>query len=328
MVRTFHCRPGVALLFAALLAVAFVGVGCKSAPQPFKGEPDVAPATVRVDFKPAAGETIVEESFTQRTERRGQTQVQEVVRTTMESRFDRRERGWSFSQAITQIEVTHNGQRIDNPLVQLVTKFPLRVRLAEDGAFVELENPEEVTRAVQESFPNPEEAKVMLQYFAPEALEAQVRREWEGKYGGLLGREVGPGNALYQVESTTTGDGEEIFYVVERKVAGVRTRDHGQELVLTITCPLRPDDAALPEQMRARLDEAGTPPLNASVRCEGEQVVGLTPFAPRGTAQQVTAKVDGEGGPVEILLVKEMKTVSVGPSTSAPPQASSSAEVP
>ncbi len=307
--------------FAVSLLALALGA-CKSAPQPFKDDGELAPAPVRVDFRPAAGETIVERSNTQRTERRGAASVQEVVRATMESRFDRRERGWALTQAVSEIDVSHGGQRIDNPLVQLVTKFPIRVRLAEDGAFVELENPDEITSAVKESFPNPEEAKVMLQYFAPEALEAQVRREWEGKYGGLLGREVAPGYALYQVESTTTGDGVEIFYVVERKVAGVRTRDHGRELVLTISCPVRTDDAARPEEMRLKLEEAGVPALNASVRCEGEQVVGLEPFAPRGTAQQVTAKVDGEGGPVEILLVKETKTAKVG----ASPRASS--EVP
>jgi hypothetical protein len=300
-------------LSAAASLLVLLSGGCKSAPQPFSGpEGDIAAGAVRVNFQPPAGEQIVERSMTQRTERRGQAGVEEVVKATLNSRFDRRERGWTLTQGVTDVEVRHAGKLIDNPLVQLVTRFPIRVRLAEDGAFVQLENPEEIETAIREVFTDPNEAKVMLQYFAPEALEAQVRREWEGKYGGLLGREVAPGFAVYQVDSVTTADGAELFHVVERKVTGVRRRDHGRELVLEISCPLRVQDAARPEEMMRKLEEAGSPPLNASVRCEGEQVVGLEPFVPRSTAQQVIARVEGaEGGPVEIRVVKELRTESI-----------------
>ncbi len=306
----------------ALAATVFSGVlsqGCKSAPKVF---PDreagpIAPAATRVVFRPPAGEPIVEKSVTRRGERQGQVRNEEIVAATLETRFDRTERGWTMTQAVSSVEYRRNGTSIDNPLVQFMTRFPIRALLAEDGTFVRLDNPEQIQTAIAQTFTDPNERAVMQDYFSPEAVEAQVKREWEGKYGGLLGREVAAGYALYQVESLATLDSE-VFYVTERKVEGTRVAADGRrELVLSVSCPLRLEEAANGEAMRRALEEAGAPALNASVRCEGEQVIGLEPFAPRSMAQQVLAKVDGQDGPLELVLVKETRTESAGGAATA-----------
>ncbi len=305
-----RCSPAL----AALLCAGLLAVGCKSAPQVFpdKGGGPIAPEATRVTFQPPAGERIVEKSVTQRTERQGQTRNEEVVRATLESRFDRAERGWTLTQGMQAVEYRHNGTVVENPLVQFMTRLPIRARLAEDGTFVRLDNADEIQAAIGAAFSDPNEVAVMREYFAPEAVEAQVRREWEGKYGGLLGREVAAGHALYQVESLAT-ESAELFYVTERKVQGTRTAADGtRELVLSVSCPTSVDAAANAEELRRKLDEAGAPALHPGVRCEGEQIIGLQPFVPRSLAQQIMVKVEGKGGPLELVLVKETRTESVG----------------
>ena len=61
--------------------------------------------------------------------------------------------------------------------------------------------------------------EALERFFAPEALEARARREWEAKYGGLLRRNLVVGQRTWAVGGSSTGTGE-VMYLLERTVTG------------------------------------------------------------------------------------------------------------
>lgn len=290
----------------ASLAVLFA---CKSAPKPFPEPTQVAAAPVRADFKPPLAQEIVERSVTSRAEQVvGGSNVEESVTATLQSSFEKLEDGYRLTQVMPEVIVVRNGQRVENPLVQFVTKLPIIVKLAPDGSFVELMNPQDVERVIRESFPQ-QQADAILKYFASNALEAQARREWNAKYGAFLGRDVAPGFAWYAVESIATNVGQEVPFVLERKVRGVRQGERGRELVIDFACPTSPSTAANPDAMQATLEEQGGPALDPSLSCRGEQIVALDPFLPVSSTLEVTANATLEtGAKANLLFMRTVRT--------------------
>lgn len=298
---------------ASIASLALVVAACKSAPQPFPEPTQVQTPPSRIVFQPPLQKEVVERSTTTRAEQGQAGMVEESVTATMNSRFDAEGQGFKLTQAISSVEVTRNGERIDNPLVSLVTRFEVIVKLAEDGSFVELLNPEAAEKAVRETFPDARQAEEILKYFTADALEAQAREEWRNKYGEFLGRDVYQGMAWYGLEGISTSAGEEISYVLQRKVVGVRQGDFGRELVIEYSCPLKSELAQNADAMQRLLEEKGAPALDPTVTCSGEQRVALEPFMPLTNTLEVTASPTLKNGQkVSLILKKNVRTETEG----------------
>lgn len=295
-------------------SLALLVAGCKSAPRPFPEPTRVEVPPSRIVFEPPLQQEIVERSVTTRGEQvAGQPAQEESVTAMMTSRFDPEGEGYKLTQAIPEVTVTRNGEPVDNPLVALVTRFALEVRLAKDGSFVELLNPEAAEKAVRETFPAPEQAEEVLKYFTANALEAQAREEWKNKYGEFLGHDVFPGMAWYGLEGITTTSGQELSYVLQRKVVGIRQGDAGRELVIELSCPTRAEAAQKPEAMKALLEQSGVGSLEPSLSCTGEQVIALEPFAPVSNTLEVNATPTlDDGKKVSLILKRAVRTEQVG----------------
>lgn len=300
-------------LACSLLALAVLG--CKRAE--VRGPSSAGGAALRLEFSPPADRWITERSITTRTEAftspdRRATPWVESVEATLRSRFHRAADVWELTQEVPSVTVKRNGEAVQSKLVDLVTRFPLKVQLGLEGAFVKHLNPEDAEAAVRAVFTEPREAEAILEYFRPEALAEQARREWEGKYGGLFARDLSPGQTFYGVETVGLSSGEQLAYGVERRVVGWTSSEHGQALALRISClgaPQGEAKAALERLMAERQVDA----LEPSVVCEGEQLVAANPFVPVRTTMRLVAHPKARDGrqPVEVALEKSTAVVKL-----------------
>ncbi len=225
---------------------------------------------------------------TRTVERGGAKQSEEVQMSTV-TRFTPAENGWQLQQTVTQARMTRGGAPVETVVGEVLTRAPLRVRLAADGAFVKVLNPDEALKALRQAVPAGQQAGALEAFFAPESVESRTRREWEAKYGGLLQRNLSVGQHTWAVDGFPTGEGE-VLYVLERTVTGTELTDQGNALVLGLKClDAVPEDA--PSELREVLEEEGSPALTPGVTCEGEQVVARGYFVPMRRNLTVHAKV-------------------------------------
>ena len=265
--------------------------------------------TLRFDFAPAAGKTFVEESRVSRTEAPlagGGSAHAETVTASLSSRVEPTAEGWNILQKVSAVSITRDGTVWEDPLVHLVTQFPLRISVTAAGDFHALLNPADAAEAVKKTFSNPIERDTLLRYFTPEALESQARREWEQKYAGILGKELGQGTALYSVETLGTAAGGELRYVMERTVAGTAASPWGEAVVLSVRCIAKPEDAKDAAAVRALLDRADASP-EPSTRCEGQQVIARSPFVPVRSwlSFHATPEPKGDAPKIEVTMDRE-----------------------
>lgn len=292
-------RTGIFGLACAVLA------GCARE----KGGPtfetdEVVSRPARLGFHPPNGRQLHERSLMTRTDPDGTEKVEAAIT----SRYDRQEDGWLLTQWVPQVKVTRNEEPVPpQPLTDLVTKFPLKVQLASDGAFIQFKNPEDAEAAVRTTFQNPDEVRQVLTYFTPDAIEKQARREWEDKYAALFNKDLSANTVLYTVESFTLGDGSVVRYVLERKFSGVSPSAVGDSVVLTMRCLGKADEIAkIPAAARA-LEASGDAAVEASVSCDGQQQVSLSPFLPVKRWIRLSARPPAaNGAPVDVSLSREV----------------------
>ncbi|MBX5481432.1 MAG: hypothetical protein IRZ16_06235 [Myxococcaceae bacterium] len=302
--------------FLWILTVCSLGLaGCKAAPRPFPApdETRVIAEPIRAEFHPPEGQPIRERSTQTRVEApSGGAPATEVLEAEMESTFTRDGEDWRLVQRVPSVKLTENGTEVQNELAQLVTKFPITVRIASDGSFVELLNAEEIETALREAFPDPRMQEMVLSSFTPQAVEQEAKSEWTSKYGDLLGRDLRAGMAFYTVESVGTSRGD-VAFVLERKVTGTRLGDEGREVVFELSCPTKAEKAANPEAAQQALTAKGNPELEPSVKCKGSQVLGLEPFVPRSTQLEVNALLGADTKePLEMIFTRKVQTEKVG----------------
>jgi hypothetical protein len=237
-----------------------------------------APPPVRLDFRPPVDRALTERVQSSRTVERGSTRQAEEVELTTVTRFTPAENGWQLVQTVSRARMTRGGTPVETVVDDVLARFPLRVRLAADGAFVKVVNADEGLKALRQVMPADSQAGPLEAFFAPEAIETRVRRDWEAKYGGLLQRNLTVGQHTWGVDSFPAGE-TEVVYVVQRTVTGTELTDQGDALVVSLRClDTVPEDA--PAELREVLAEAGGLALTPGVTCEGEQAVARGYFVP------------------------------------------------
>ncbi|MCP3104821.1 hypothetical protein LZ198_38745 [Myxococcus sp. K15C18031901] len=252
------------------------------------------PATraVRLDFRPPVDRVLTESQRASRAVERDGSVLREEAELTTESRFTPADGGWLLTQAVTRSRQTRGGAEVETWVDDVLSRFTLRLRLAADGAFIKLVSPEAAQDAVRQVVPAGPTAQALERFFAPEALEARTRREWEAKYGGLLQRNLSEGQRTWAVEVLPVGAGVQLAYVLERTVQGTRDTEYGDAVVLGFRClDALAEDA--PDELTDAWVAAGRPELTPGVTCEGTQVVAYGRFVPVSRELTVKARVDG-----------------------------------
>lgn len=271
-----------------LLLVALASACSRKVPS-LVPEPGAPPPT-RLEFRPSGDEALTE-TLTSSVRREGAPGVQEAELTTV-TRFAPEEGGWLLTQRVTRARYTRDGALVETLVEDVLTRFPLRVRLAGDGAYVRVVEPEAALEALGAVAPAGQDVSDLARFFAPEALEARTRDEWEVKYGGLYGRAWEPGERSYAVGTVPLG-GHEVTYLLERTFAGARPTGYGEAMVFSLRCLEAPGPDASQKMLQA-LSLAGDPELTPGVECEGEQLLGGGRFLPVRRGLTLRAALDGE----------------------------------
>ncbi|WP_148273339.1 hypothetical protein [Stigmatella aurantiaca] len=253
--------------------------------------PEAGLPPVRLDFRPPVDRSITERAQTARTVERGGERKTEAVEMTTVARFTPVENGWQLTQTVSRAGLSQDGTTVPTRMDAVLSRFPLQVRLAADGAFVKVGNAGEGLVALRAAAPAGQDLGALEAFWSPEAVEERTRREWEAKYGGLFQRNLTVGQHTWAVDRLSLPEGE-IVYLLERTVTGTQLTDQGDALVLGLRCL-----EALPEEPPAELQEvfqdAGAPVLTPGVTCEGEQVVARGHFVPLRRTLTVRAQVAG-----------------------------------
>ncbi|MBM4378475.1 MAG: hypothetical protein FJ086_04125 [Deltaproteobacteria bacterium] len=304
-----------ALLAAACRGPVQVGPSFNTLPVP-PGE------RLQVAFQPPVGGELVERSLTVRTEsaweegKQGPARSSRVELVTALGWAARAEGGWVLNQRVRNVKAEVDGKPVEDPLLVLATSFPVVLRFASDGAFVELLNRDAVREAVEAAFPDPEQRRAVLEFFTPEAVEEQARLEWDGRHGGLFGRPLEAAHPLYAVEVTAVGP-LPLAYAVERRLRGTAETPWGRALVLEQACVQAADKAVDPAGWTAAWEARGKPALDPSLTCEGEQVLGLAPFVPVKSRLLLRARPADAQGRVAGELTWERTQVLAAPAEQA-----------
>jgi hypothetical protein len=273
----------------SLLLLVLVAAACNRHVPPLVPAP-TAPPPLRLEFQPPVTAALFE-TVKSSVLRSGAPGAQEAEVSTV-TRFTPEQGGWLLTQYVTRAQYTRDGAPVETLVDDVLTRFPLRVRLAADGTYVRVVEPGAALAALKEVAPEGQDLSALESFFAPEALDARTRAEWEVKYGALYGRGLEPGAHIYVV-GTVPLRGREVTYLLERTFTGTLLTEYGEAVVFTLRCLAEPG-AEAPEGVRETLRLAGNPALTAGVECTGEQLQGRGRFLPVRRSLTLRAPVDGE----------------------------------
>ncbi len=191
--------PAYHLSLWVLVALAATACSTRTSPPPLAPAP-AAPPPLRLEFRPPTDVALIE--TVKSSLRWGAAPGAQEVELTTDSRFTSERGGWLLSQRVTQASTTQDGAPVETPVDDILLRLTMQVRLAADGTFVDLLNPEAVEAALHEVVPEGATGVEALErYFHPEAVEVRARREWELKYGGLYGRGLSEGQKTWTVST-------------------------------------------------------------------------------------------------------------------------------
>jgi hypothetical protein len=274
---------------------------------------------MQVPFRPLEGVDWVEISRTKRAEsaweegKQGPVRRSEVEMVSSSRWASAEQSGYRVKQSVREVKAQLDGKPVEDPLLVLATRFPVELRVAGDGAFVELANREAVRTAVEAAFPDEVQRQQVLEFFTPEAVEEQARLEWEQKYGGLFGRPLEPSHPLYAVEATAVGP-LPLAYMLERRLTGTAKTALGEAVVLEQSCVQEAGKAVDAAAWTAAWEARGKPALDPSLECEGELVWAVSPFVPLSSRLTLKARPADASGRVAGELEFERATVLREPS--------------
>jgi hypothetical protein len=277
------------LCSCSLLFLVASAAACKRNVPSLVPEPS-APPPSRLEFRPPE-DSVLTETLRSSLRREGAPGAHEAELTTV-TRFTPEQGGWLLTQRVTRSHYTRDGEPVRTLVDEVLARFPLRVRLAADGTYVRVEEPEAALAVLAQVAPAGVDVSPLRRFFAPDALDERTRGEWEVKYGGLYGRGLEPGQHSYGVGTVPLG-GHEVTYLLERTFTGTLLTEYGEAMVFTLRCLEAPGEDA-PEAVREALRLAGNPEPTPGVECEGEQLLGRGRFLPVRRGLTLRATVEGE----------------------------------
>ncbi|OJH40777.1 hypothetical protein [Cystobacter ferrugineus] len=257
---------------------------------PSLNPPPAAAPPLRPLFLPP-DDSLLTETVRTSLRHEGTPDAREAEMTTV-SRFSAEQDSWVLTQRVTRSRYLQGGQPMESLVDTVLQRAVLRLRLAADGTYVRLVEPEAVLAAIREVAPRELDVTPLERFFAPDALEARTRGEWEVKYGGIYGRAWVPGQRGYAVGVLPVG-GREVTYLLERTFTGTQLTEQGEALVFSLRCLAQPGDVS-PQAVRDTLRLAGDPQVTPGVECDGEQLLGKGRFLPVRRGFTLRASLDGE----------------------------------
>ena len=127
--------------------------------------------------------------------------------------------GWDLVARPLSVEMTRDGQRVDNPMLKLMTGIETVCRIDPDGNLLTIEGYEQFLSDMETQM-EPAVFQALASVLTVDAMEARDRAEWDGRISGYLGAEVSVGDTFESESTFQLPDQSVITYQTITTIAG------------------------------------------------------------------------------------------------------------
>jgi hypothetical protein len=124
--------------------------------------------------------------------------------------------GYTVTTRSLDVRMQRDGRQVNDPVLAALQDVATVLRVASDGRLLSVEGYDGLEARLRARFPA-EVVDQLAPALSPEALVAQERSEWQGRFGALLGRTVEPGEVL-RGETTVQVAGQPLLCDVETRI--------------------------------------------------------------------------------------------------------------
>lgn len=146
-------------------------------------------------------------------------QLDESISTTKIT-MTKTKNGWDLLAEPQSISMMRNGQKIDNPILSLLSSAVIKYKLDSDGNIIDVEGYEAFIDGISKQVP-PQVFQQLSPVLNVEAMKAKEVAEWNGRIGDYIGAEVEIGDSFAATVPFQLPNGSTINYNVKTNISGV-----------------------------------------------------------------------------------------------------------
>lgn len=145
--------------------------------------------TIQFDFNPPDGAVFEQTSTRTRTVELPSGPRKDVSETKSRETVSKTRDGFAIKSKFIHSTISRNGQPIANPISAAMEGLEVTFTVGKDGQLREIKGFSGIIDAVKSKFPGPV-AQMMIPLFNEDSLVQRERAEWDGRYGGFVGKTV------------------------------------------------------------------------------------------------------------------------------------------
>jgi hypothetical protein len=131
--------------------------------------------------------------------------------------FERSDDGYTVTATPVSLEMSRDGEPVQDPVRDLLEDIVIRYRIGSDGRIQSVQGFEGLREKLQAAFP-PEVAANLAPLLSEEALVAREKAEWDARVGDFAGREFALGDSFESELPFTLPDGESLVYTTRTSI--------------------------------------------------------------------------------------------------------------
>jgi hypothetical protein len=144
---------------------------------------------IQFDFNPPDGAVFEQTSTRTRTLELPSGPRKDVSETKSRETVSKTRDGFAIKSKFIHSTISRNGQPIANPISAAMEGLEVTFTVGKDGQLREIKGFSGIIDAVKSKFPGPV-AQMMIPLFNEDSLVQRERAEWDGRYGGFVGKTV------------------------------------------------------------------------------------------------------------------------------------------
>jgi hypothetical protein len=144
---------------------------------------------IQFDFNPPDGAVFEQTSTRTRTLELPSGPRKDVSETKSRETVSKTRDGFAIKSKFIHSTISRNGQPIANPISAAMEGLEVTFTVGKDGQLREIKGFSGIIDAVKSKFPGPV-AQMMIPLFNEDSLVQRERAEWNGRYGGFVGKTV------------------------------------------------------------------------------------------------------------------------------------------
>ncbi len=117
-------------------------------------------------------------------------------------RYLKTDYGWEVTATPIETVMIRNGKKVDNPILQIMSTLSIVYKIDKNGQLMDVQGYAPLMEIINSQFPE-EIAKKLEPVLNAEVLKQKDIAEWEGRYGGFVGKQIQIGD-MWEFESPFT----------------------------------------------------------------------------------------------------------------------------